>query len=907
MTTNKTRTDKFTVLNMTCMHCVGRVDKALKELNGVENVNVSLENKSATIEYNPQKVTVSDFEKAITEAGYEFVADDSSDQEDEDDDEESHHNGHEDIQESKSLKESFPVLKMTCAGCAAGVEKKINSLEGVTLAAVNFANETVQIDYNPNEIKPQEIKNAVQEMGYDIYLEDKKEKASNKENFPVLNMTCAACATGVENKIKSLEGVKYAAVNFATQSLQVDFDNNVLSADDMKEAIQSIGYDLVIEDSDTQKETLEEIHQKRHRELKKRTTWAIILATPVMIIGMFFMNMPYANLIMWILSTPVVLWLGRDFFINAYKQTKYRTANMDTLVALSTGTAYIFSVFNMLYPQFWESKGLEAHVYFEAAAVIIAFILIGKLLEEKAKGNTSSALKKLMGLQPKTVAIVKDNQHTEVPIEDIVVGDIVLVKPGEKIAVDGTLTLGESFVDESMLSGEPMAVRKSIGEKVFAGTINQKGSFQFKANKVGKDTMLAQIIKMVQDAQGSKAPVQKLVDKIAAIFVPAVIGIAIITFIVWMTLGGDNALTHALLAFVTVLVIACPCALGLATPTAIMVGIGKGAEEGILIKDAESLEISKKTNAVVLDKTGTITEGKPQVTEELWLDDSSKHILASLEKQSEHPLADALVEHLTDSEAATIDNFNSITGKGITGSVDSRKYIAGNKSLLRDNKIELPHEVEQTADKWSAEGKTVIWFADSTSVHAILAISDKIKESSLKAIDELHKMGIELYMLTGDNDATSKAIATQAGIDHFKAEVLPHEKAEFVKALQDSGKTVAMVGDGINDSAALAQADVSIAMGQGSDIAIDVAKMTIISSDLTKIPKAIKLSKQTVNTIRQNLFWAFIYNVIGIPIAAGLLYPINGFLLNPMIAGAAMAFSSVSVVSNSLRLKIKKL
>lgn len=907
MTTNKTRTDKFTVLNMTCMHCVGRVDKALKELNGVENVNVSLENKSATIEYNPQKVTVSDFEKAITEAGYEFVADDSSDQEDEDDDEESHHNGHEDIQESKSLKESFPVLKMTCAGCAAGVEKKINSLEGVTLAAVNFANETVQIDYNPNEIKPQEIKNAVQEMGYDIYLEDKKEKASNKENFPVLNMTCAACATGVENKIKSLEGVKYAAVNFATQSLQVDFDNNVLSADDMKEAIQSIGYDLVIEDSDTQKETLEEIHQKRHRELKKRTTWAIILATPVMIIGMFFMNMPYANLIMWILSTPVVLWLGRDFFINAYKQAKYRTANMDTLVALSTGTAYIFSVFNMLYPQFWESKGLEAHVYFEAAAVIIAFILIGKLLEEKAKGNTSSALKKLMGLQPKTVAIVKDNQHTEVPIEDIVVGDIVLVKPGEKIAVDGTLTLGESFVDESMLSGEPMAVRKSIGEKVFAGTINQKGSFQFKANKVGKDTMLAQIIKMVQDAQGSKAPVQKLVDKIAAIFVPAVIGIAIITFIVWMTLGGDNALTHALLAFVTVLVIACPCALGLATPTAIMVGIGKGAEEGILIKDAESLEISKKTNAVVLDKTGTITEGKPQVTEELWLDDSSKHILASLEKQSEHPLADALVEHLTDSEAATIDNFNSITGKGITGSVDSRKYIAGNKSLLRDNKIELPHEVEQTADKWSAEGKTVIWFADSTSVHAILAISDKIKESSLKAIDELHKMGIELYMLTGDNEATSKAIATQAGIDHFKAEVLPHEKAEFVKALQDSGKTVAMVGDGINDSAALAQADVSIAMGQGSDIAIDVAKMTIISSDLTKIPKAIKLSKQTVNTIRQNLFWAFIYNVIGIPIAAGLLYPINGFLLNPMIAGAAMAFSSVSVVSNSLRLKIKKL
>lgn len=802
------------------------------------------------------------------------------------------------------VKNSFPVLNMTCTSCAAGVESKVSSLNGVKSASVNFATESVQVEYDNEKISPADIKKAVQEIGYDIFLEDSKD-IHKKETFSVLKMTCTSCAAGVEKTISSLEGVNFAAVNFATESVQVDYIPSKINPIDIQKAVRESGYDMIIEEDKSHKETLEEIHDKRHKALKHKTTWAIVLAIPVMIIGMFMMDLPYANLIMLVLSSPVVLWLGRDFFINAWKQAKNRTANMDTLVALSTGTAYIFSLFNMLFPQVWESKGLEAHVYFEAAAVIIAFILIGKLLEERAKGNTSSALKKLMGLQPKTVTIVKDGAHIETLLEDVAVDDIILVKPGEKIAVDGTLLDGESFVDESMLSGEPMAVRKIEGEKVFAGTINQKGSFQFKANKLGKDTMLAQIIKMVQDAQGSKAPVQKLVDKIASIFVPAVIGTAILTFIVWMVFGGDNALTHALLAFVTVLVIACPCALGLATPTAVMVGIGKGAEQGILIKDAESLETSKNVDVVVLDKTGTITEGKPQVTEEYWVDDSSKSILASLEKLSEHPLADALVEHLNGELEVSISNFSSITGKGIVGTVDGEKYFAGNNKLLVDNNVSLPEDLTKIANKWSDEGKTVIWFANSKKVLAIVAISDKIKESSLKAINSLHEMGIKIYMLTGDNAATSKFIAEQAGIDHFKAEVLPHEKAEFVKELQEQDHTVAMVGDGINDSAALAQADVSIAMGQGSDIAMDVAKMTIISSDLTKIPQAIKLSKQTVNTIRQNLFWAFIYNVIGIPIAAGVLYPINGFLLSPMIAGAAMALSSVSVVSNSLRLKMK--
>ncbi len=729
---------------------------------------------------------------------------------------------------------------------------------------------------------------------------------SIQKNFPVLRMSCAGCAAGVENKIKSLDGVNSAAVNFATATALVNFQSDKIDAVAIQRAVRSIGYDLVLEEED-QQDLLDDIHRKKYSQLKKRTLWALILSAPVLIIGMFLMNMPYANLIMWAFSTPVVLWLGRDFFINAWKQAKHRTANMDTLVALSTGTAYLFSIFNMLLPDFWHSKGLHAHVYFEAAAVVIAFILLGRLLEEKAKGSTSSALKKLMGLQPKTVTVVNnEGEQTEVPIEDLVAGDLVLVKPREKIAVDGTVVSGNSFVDESMLSGEPMAVRKTPGEKVFAGTINQKGGFRFRADKVGKETLLAHIIKMVQDAQGSKAPVQKLVDKIAGIFVPVVIGIAILTFFVWLIFGGDNALTHALLAFVTVLVIACPCALGLATPTAIMVGVGKGAENGILIKDAESLELSQKVNAVVLDKTGTITEGKPEVTDELWADESAKPILAAMEKQSEHPLAEAVVEHFTREHAITVSGFQSITGKGISGVAGGETYLAGNRKLMTENNIVLPEELAEKADEWSQSGKTVIWFSDSRNALAVLAVSDKIKETSISAISQMQQMGIELYMLTGDNESTAGAVAKQAGIGHYRAEMLPRDKSEFVKRLQQQGKTVAMVGDGINDSAALAQADVSIAMGKGSDIAMDAAKMTVISSDLTRIPHAVRLSRQTVRTIRQNLFWAFIYNVIGIPVAAGILYPVSGFLLNPMIAGAAMALSSVSVVTNSLRLKWKK-
>ncbi|WP_407402115.1 heavy metal translocating P-type ATPase [Chryseobacterium sp.] len=737
----------------------------------------------------------------------------------------------------------------------------------------------------------------------------KQDKNIFKETYPVLGMSCASCAGSAESIIQQQEGVQEASVNYGTGNLTVTYQSKITSTEKLQQALQSAGFDLLLEDESHQQETLEAIQEDYFKQLQFKTIWAVILSLPVVIIGMFFMNMPFANPIMFVFSTPVVVWLGRDFFLGAWKQARNKMVNMDTLVALSTGIAYVFSVFNMFFMDFWMKRGIHAHVYFEAASVIITFILIGKLLEAKAKGNTSTALKKLIGLQPKTVIVVQENgAEVVLPIENVKIGDQLLVKPGEKIAVDGVVVAGDSYVDESMLSGEPIALHKEKGDKVFAGTINQKGSFQFQALKVGKETMLSQIIKMVQDAQGSKAPVQKLVDKIAGIFVPTVIAIAVITFIVWSIFGGEHATVQALMASVTVLVIACPCALGLATPTAIMVGVGKGAENGILIKDAESLELAKKVNAIILDKTGTITEGRPQVSDLFWLNENETHpsILFSLEKKSEHPLAEAVVKLLSDTKSVQLDQFESITGKGAKAKYQDETYFVGNIKWLLEQNVFISEDLKSKSEIWLSQSKTVVWFANNKEALAVMAISDQIKPTSIKAIKTLQDQGIEVYMLTGDNQQTAKAIAEQTGIKNYKADVLPQDKADFVKTLQQQGKIVAMVGDGINDSTALATADVSIAMGKGSDIAMDVAKMTIISSDLSKISKAIRLSQQTVATIRQNLFWAFIYNIIGIPIAAGILYPINGFLLNPMLAGAAMALSSVSVVSNSLRLKWKK-
>lgn len=730
-----------------------------------------------------------------------------------------------------------------------------------------------------------------------------------KQTFPVLEMSCAACAARVDKTLNKQPGVLSATVNYAAATATVEYDTSLCSPEALKTAIQKAGYDLIVDIQPQEPEEAEHTHTEKLHHQKVRTIWAILLSLPIALIGMFFMDIPYANYIMWILSTPVVFWLGRDFYINAWKQLKHRSANMDTLVANSTGIAYLFSLFNLFYPEFWLERGVQPHVYFEAASVIIAFILLGRLLEARAKDNTSAAIKKLIGLQPKTVTLLTpDGKQQEVSIEQIHVHDTLLVKPGEKIAVDGMVCEGNSYVDESMLSGEPVPVYKEKGSHVFAGTINQKGSFQFKAEKVGSDTMLAHIIHMVQEAQGSKAPVQKLVDKIAGIFVPVILSIALLSFVLWLILAPENGFTHGLLAAVTVLIIACPCALGLATPTAIMVGIGKGAEQGILIKDAESLETAKRIDTIVLDKTGTITEGQPTVNHMVWWNNSEevRNIFYSLEKLSEHPLANAVTYHLK-GEFLPLTQFESLTGQGVKACFNNQYYLAGNEQLLKTQGIRISSEQEETAVTFTHDAQTVIWFADEKQVLGIAAISDRIKETSREAISLLQQQGIDVVMLTGDNPSTAQAIARQAGINHYQAEVLPQQKAAYIKSLQQKGKCVAMVGDGINDSAALAQADLSIAMGKGSDIAMDVAKITLISSDLTKIPEAIRLSALTVRTIRQNLFWAFIYNLIGVPVAAGILFPINGFLLNPMLAGAAMAMSSVSVVTNSLRLRNKPL
>lgn len=794
----------------------------------------------------------------------------------------------------------LPLEGVDSEHCALIVDKGLAGVPGIGQHTVELNNRRAAITLNDRDSLPEAVK-AIESLGYGV--------TTVRKTLPVLGMSCASCASSAESVLQYEPGVVSAEVNYGTGDLSVEYLPNMTDTLQLQKVVQSAGYDLLLDEESTQQETLESIQAEKYQKLKKKTIWAVILSFPVFLIGMFFMGMPYADPIMWLFATPVVLWLGRDFFTNAWKQLQHRSANMDTLVALSTGIAYIFSVFNMLFPEFWEARGLEAHVYFEAAAVIIAFILIGRLLEERAKGNTSTAIKKLMGLQPKSVVVIQHNgQEKETSLDQVQTDDVILVKPGEKIAVDGSVLSGTSYVDESMLNGEPVPVQKEQGDQVFAGTINQKGSFRFRATKVGKETLLASIIRMVQDAQGSKAPVQKLVDRIAGIFVPVVIGIALLTFILWNTLGDENALVHGLLAAITVLVIACPCALGLATPTAIMVGVGKGAENGILIKDAESLELSKKVNTIVLDKTGTITQGAPQVTDAKWLNEQArlKAILVGLERQSEHPLADAVVNYYSAGSTTQLEDFDSITGKGAKGTYQKETYFVGNQQLMKENNIAIDEDLQQQAGRWSDESKTVIWFADSRKTLAVLAISDQIKDGSVEAIKQMKALSLEVHMLTGDNEATAKSIAQQTGIEHYQAGVLPQDKADYISKLQKQGKTVAMVGDGINDSTALATADVSIAMGQGSDIAMDVAKMTIISSDLTKIPKAISLSKQTVSTIKQNLFWAFIYNVIGIPIAAGVLYPINGFLLDPMIAGAAMALSSVSVVSNSLRLKWKR-
>lgn len=726
--------------------------------------------------------------------------------------------------------------------------------------------------------------------------------------LPVLDMSCAVCANSVEHTVAGLEGIRSAAVNFATHSLTVTYDISLIGLNEIKRAVQDAGYDLIVEERDTF-ELQDEEEARRLRKLRWNTAGSWLLAIPLAALGMFFASTPLTNRVMFLLAIGIMFLFGREFYISGFKHALKGRANMDTLVALSTLIAFVFSLFNSLYPEFWYSIGLVPHVYYEASGVIIAFVLLGKLLEERAKRNTSSAIRGLMGLQPKTAfRISSGGEEQEVLIAQLQAGDLLRVRPGERIPVDGIVIEGYSAVDESMLSGEAFPVSKQPYSKTMAGTINQQGSFVMKATGVGEATLLSQIVKMVKEAQGSKAPVQRIVDKISHVFVPVVIVISILTFSVWMLVGGEAYFSYAILSAVSVLVIACPCALGLATPTALMVGMGKAANSHILIKDAYALENMSKVDTVVLDKTGTLTEGKPSVIDSYWFSDPEKRyldVMYTAEKKSEHPLSHAVLAWLEESGASdiTIADFKACPGKGIRMNYEGDTYWIGNKSFKDSFLLELSPEAEAVIQAWLKKANTIVYYGRNASLLAMVAITDNLKSSSPAAVRKLRKRGIEVHLLTGDREEVAAHKSQEAGIVFYKAEVLPAGKEDYIKALQAKGKTVAMVGDGINDSQALARADVSIAMGGGTDIAMDVAMVTLMTSDLMLLPEAIKLSRQTVKHIRQNLFWAFIYNLIGIPLAAGVLYPINGMLLDPMLAGAAMAFSSLSVVLNSLRLK----
>lgn len=733
-----------------------------------------------------------------------------------------------------------------------------------------------------------------------------------KREFPVTGMSCASCAMGVEKRLSSRKGVKHATVNFATKSVHLEYDSSETDPDTLRKSVQEIGYGLITEDEEEATEIKEKQEYLEFSRLRKNTIMAWSLSIPVMIISMFLTSSFILNVTMLLLSLPVLLFFGRSFFTSGWKHAAKGNANMDTLVALSTSIAFLFSTFNTFFPDFWLSRGIKPMVYYEAATMIISFILLGKLLEERAKGNTSSSIRRLMGLSPKFATLIIEGESQIAAISAIKPGDIIKVKPGEKIPVDGIISEGLSFVDESMITGEPLATEKIPGDKVLAGTINQKGTFLFEAEKVGGDTLLGQIIKTVKEAQGSKAPVQRIADKIASVFVPVVISIAIITMAVWLISGGTALFAKGLLSAVSVLVIACPCALGLATPTALMVGIGRGAKEHVLIKDATALEQMRNINVVVLDKTGTITEGKPVVSQFAWIEKPGNkekeeffnNVIYSMEMNSEHPLASAVTYYMKERAASSgiklkelrPDNYTTITGMGVEASYNKTTFYLGSLRKIGNKRSTATSVLDQT------EGRSLVLFCEEEKPIAIFAIMDKIKKSTPKAVKALHDMNIEVHMLTGDNEQNAAAVAKDSGIKRFRASALPQDKENYIIKLQSEGKKVAMIGDGINDSQALSRADVSVAMGKGTDIAMDVAMMTLISSDISLLPGAFALSRKTVKLIHQNLFWAFIYNVIGIPIAAGVLYPFTGTLLNPMIAAAAMAFSSVSVVLNSLRL-----
>ena len=813
-------------------------------------------------------------------------------------------------------KVELPITGMSCASCVAKIEKGLSKISGIVDAKVNFATEKATISFDPSQVHIGDFVSTVKDLGYEAGME--------KLMLPINGMSCASCVKKVETALNSLEGVVKASVNFATERATVQYIPGFVSIEDFTKAVKEAGYEVLEVEAAKKEDIVDREKAAREAEygkLKRKLIAGIILVAPIFLLAHWKMLVPstlfplsrdFNFYLQLILQTPVQFWVGWQFYAGAWKTAKHKSADMNTLIAVGTSAAYLYSVLATFFPMLFAAKGLMAEVYYDTAGAIIVLILLGRLLEARAKGQTSEAIKKLIGLQAKTAKVIREGQEMDIPVEEVGIGDLVIVRPGEKVPVDGLIKEGRSSVDESMITGESIPVEKNPGDQVIGATINKTGSFKFEATKVGKDTMLAQIIKMVEEAQGSKPPIARLADIIAGYFVPAVIGIAILTFIIWYFFGPTPALTYAVLNFVAVLIIACPCALGLATPTSIMVGTGKGAESGVLIRGGEALETAYKLSAIVMDKTGTLTKGEPSVTDIIEFNNYKREEIlryaASAEKGSEHPLGEAIVNKAKEENLPLIDpkNFNAIAGHGIEATIDGRLLLMGNEKLMKDRGIPL-NGLLKKAEELSNQGKTPMFVALDQRPAGIIAVADTLKENSKEAVEALHKMGIEVVMITGDNRRTAEAIAKQIGIDRVLAEVLPEVKADEVKKLQVEGKKVGMVGDGINDAPALAQADVGISIGTGTDVAMESSDITLISGDLRGVVTAIALSRATIRNIKQNLFWAFAYNTILIPVAAGVLFPFFGILLNPIFAAAAMGLSSVTVVSNALRLRRFKL
>jgi len=902
-TENPTRPKKNVIIpvtGMTCATCAATVSKALGDVKGVARANVNFANEKALVEYEGDAPDVNELVHAVKDAGYDVAKE----------------------------KVTFHVGGMTCASCVSHVEEALREVPGVISAGVNLASEKATVEYVKGQATMADFRHAVEDAGYEAVEE--APSGPQKVTLNVTGMTCASCVSHVEEALREVPGVISASVNLATEKATVAYDTAQTDIEAMRLAVEDAGYGVAgTSVEEAAPDALEQAHRRESRDLRRKLWFSGSIGLFMLLVSISGLSGDWMpgflgnHYLLWALATPVQFWAGLQFYRGAWGALKHRTTNMNTLIAVGTSAAYLYSVAAILFPGFFASGGRGAHVYFDTASIIIALILLGKYLEARAKGQTSNAMKKLMGMQAKTARVIRDGQESDIPIEDVAVGDLILVRPGEKVPVDGLIREGGSSLDESMITGESIPVEKGAGDQVIGATINRTGSFRFEATKVGKDTALSQIIRLVEEAQGSKAPIQRLADLIASYFVPAVIGIATVTFILWLIFGPSPVFTYALLNFVAVLIIACPCALGLATPTAIMVGTGKGAENGVLIRSGEALETAHKLNTIVLDKTGTLTVGKPVVTDlfaaEGFTEDDVLGLAAAAERGSEHPLGEAIVAAAQEKSLALseVKDFNAVPGHGIEAAVSGRRVVLGNLKLMEDRGFALTGLGERAATL-SEQGKTPMFVGIDGTAAGVIAVADTLKPGARETVAELRRLGLEVVMLTGDNRRTAEAIARDVGTDRVLAEVLPEHKAAEVKRLQEEGKQVAMVGDGINDAPALAQANVGIAIGTGTDVAMEAADITLMSGDLKGVVTAISLSKRTMRTIKQNLFWAFAYNTVLIPVAAGVLYFAFGQtgtpaglkfffgdygFLNPMLAALAMATSSVTVVSNSLRLR----